>query len=340
MSFSEKYDKVALGVGGVLGLAGLSFGALVFINLDETYKVETEVASSKVAVPGVEQALNLEAYLTGSHEIKRPKVGAQNFDVFVAPELWLKTGDTTPIDISAGPPIHPPIPNVWFQENGLSDVLRLSDALTQDPDGDGYTIIEEFEAKTNPKDPNSHPLLITKLKPTKFSASGYMIVFSSDDMPPEYTFKATARNGAALWRQNAKAGDTLPTAEEGKPAMVDAGRFKLKEVTKKEFESKTGIKENESVAIVEDLKPTKAGTVYEIRKGNKYPAVIQDKSVELTISAGSKAGETVKVEEGKTFTIPGDEKTVYTVETVDLKSGSAVIKAEIDGKNRTWNLTK
>lgn len=340
MSFSEKYDKVALAVGGILGLAGLGVGALTYVNLDETYKVDTAVSSSKVSVPGVDQSLELEAYLNENHEIKRPKVGAQNFDLFVAPELWLKSGDTTPIDINAGPPIHPPIPNTWFLENGLADILRFSDALTQDPDGDGFTIQEEFEAKTNPKDANSHPLLIAKLGLTGFSATGYQLVFSSDDMPPDYTFKALARNGATLWREDVKVDATMPTPKEGKPAVQDPGRFKLKEVTKKEFESKTGIKENESIAIVEDLKPTKAGTIYEIRKGNKYPAVIQDKSVELTISAGPKSGETIKVEEGKTFTIPGDDKTVYTLETVDLKSRSAILKAEIDGKNRTWNLSK
>lgn len=339
MSFSEKYDKIALTVGGILGLAGLGLGALTYVDLDETYKVDATVTNSKVSVPGVEQALDLEAYLADSHEIKRPKVGAQTFDAFVAPVLWLKAGETTPIDINAGPPIHSPIPNIWFIENGLEDVLRFSDALTQDPDGDGFTILEEFNAKTNPKDAASHPLLIAKLGMTGLAASGYYLVFSSDDMPPAYTFKALAPNGATLWRQDAQIDSVMPEAKDGK-AVVDAGRFKLKEVGKKEFTSKTGITEKESVAVVEDLKPTKAGTVYEIRKGNKYPAMIQDKSVELTISAGPKAGEIIKVEEGKTFTIPGDDKTVYTLQAVDLKSRSATIKAEVDGKDRTWSLSK
>ncbi|MEY2599372.1 MAG: hypothetical protein RLZZ142_1631 [Verrucomicrobiota bacterium] len=54
-----------------------------------------------------------------------------------------------------------PIPNSWFLANKLN--LYNPRIATEDSDGDGFTNEEEWAAKTDPVDPKSRPLLVTKL---------------------------------------------------------------------------------------------------------------------------------------------------------------------------------
>jgi hypothetical protein len=73
--------------------------------------------------------------------------------------------------------IHPPVPNEWFEQFGLA--IADSDALDQDPDGDGFSNFDEWQGHTNPTDKNSHPDYLTKLKLKSFSQEPFRLVFSS-----------------------------------------------------------------------------------------------------------------------------------------------------------------
>jgi hypothetical protein len=73
--------------------------------------------------------------------------------------------------------VHPPVPNEWFEQFGLP--IADGDVLEQDPDGDGFTNLEEWEAHTNPTDRNSHPDYVTKLKLKSFSTEPFHLVFAS-----------------------------------------------------------------------------------------------------------------------------------------------------------------
>lgn len=334
MSFNENYDKVFLTVGGLLGLAGIGVGALFYMGLDEKYTINDTIRSKEVSLPGIAQSQQLEQAITADHEIKRPQIGAQHFDVFAGPQLWLQKGKVTPIDINEEGAVHPPVPNTWFIENGLQDLLKFSDALTRDPDNDGFTVLEEFEEKTNPNDANSHPLLIKKLVLNGVKRRVYNVAFSSS-YPPEFTFRAMTTAGGSLWKQDIHIGDKF--GEES----TDKDRFVLKEVVQEEFQNEsTGVVDKDDVAVVEDLKPTKAGTTYKIRKGNRYPQTILDSTAVFTIVAGSQSGTEFNVEEGLTFKIPGDDKTEYLLKAIDTKSNNVTVTSTIDGRERTWNLKK
>ncbi|HWL54228.1 MAG TPA: Amuc_1099 family pilus-like system protein [Chthoniobacteraceae bacterium] len=58
--------------------------------------------------------------------------------------------------------IHPPVPNEWLLEHNLD--LLDSNILNEDPDGDGFTVLDEFNAKTDPQDKASRPPYWTKLR--------------------------------------------------------------------------------------------------------------------------------------------------------------------------------
>jgi hypothetical protein len=73
--------------------------------------------------------------------------------------------------------VHPPVPNEWLEQFGLP--IADTDVLTQDPDGDGFTNLDEWEGHTNPIDKNSHPDYLTKLKLKSFSLEPFRMMFSS-----------------------------------------------------------------------------------------------------------------------------------------------------------------
>jgi hypothetical protein len=73
---------------------------------------------------------------------------------FIGPEglpVTLKTSE-----------VHPPVPNEWLETYGLP--IADADVLSQDPDGDGFNNLEEWQGHTNPVEKSSHPDFLTKLK--------------------------------------------------------------------------------------------------------------------------------------------------------------------------------
>ena len=73
--------------------------------------------------------------------------------------------------------VHPPVPNEWLEQFGLS--IADSDILDQDPDGDGFNNLDEWAGHTNPTDSNSHPEYYTKLKLKSSTEEPFRLVFSS-----------------------------------------------------------------------------------------------------------------------------------------------------------------
>jgi hypothetical protein len=73
--------------------------------------------------------------------------------------------------------VHPPVPNEWIEQFGLP--IADADVLEQDPDGDGFNNFDEWQGKTNPTDPKSHPDYLTKLKLKSFSQEPFRLVFAS-----------------------------------------------------------------------------------------------------------------------------------------------------------------
>jgi hypothetical protein len=73
--------------------------------------------------------------------------------------------------------VHPPVPNEWLEQFGLP--IADPDVLEQDPDGDGFTNLDEWQGHTNPIDKNSHPDYLTKLKMKASREEPFRFIFSS-----------------------------------------------------------------------------------------------------------------------------------------------------------------
>ncbi len=340
MSEKQNYDKILLTSGIVLGLGVATWGVITLVGLDKVHKFSTKVTTQEVETPaGIAEAKNLNAVLTEDHTLKpiplrgEGNVLLQEYVGFASPSLWIKLGDTEPFDIIAGKPIHGNIPNKWFIDNRLEKEFVYDDVLTRDPDGDGFTVLEEFEAGTHPNDPANHPTLTDKLNITDdgIKQSGFYLVFSQAD-GDNFSFKAVTRSGQEIWK------DTVtPNTEFGvRKGSKDPKRFQLVSVEKKEFKDpKLDMVEEAMVATVKDLKATKNGQTYTVRQGSKHQIAITDRKVIFTITAGSASGETVEVEEGADFLIPGTKTPVYTVKVIDNKSQTATIADKKTGTQKT-----
>jgi hypothetical protein len=73
--------------------------------------------------------------------------------------------------------VHPPVPNEWLEQFNLP--IAEVDVLTQDPDGDGFNNLEEWQNQTAPTDKASHPPFIAKLKMKSFGQEPFRLVFAS-----------------------------------------------------------------------------------------------------------------------------------------------------------------
>jgi hypothetical protein len=161
--------------------------------------------------------------------------------LFVSRRYLLKDGKLLdPIEGSDN--LHPPIPNAWFIDNGLD--LSRTDILQLDDDGDNFTNLEEFEAKTNPKDKSSAPRSFTKLQMAAFKPQPFHIVFKGDGGTEGKEFQINFKDlkGAAR-TQYKKAGEQIADAP-----------YKVISYNKKEGPYGVNVKGDLSELIIENTK--------------------------------------------------------------------------------------
>ena len=130
--------------------------------------------------------------------------------------------------------VHPPVPNDWFEKYALP--VEDADALDQDPDGDGFTNLDEWQGGTSPIDKNSHPDYLTKLHLVSATEESFPFMFSS------WVGKKFALNSIDQSEptQFLKIGDT-----------IRGTRFKITKFTEKHDRNQYGTKTDVSELVLE-----------------------------------------------------------------------------------------
>ena len=127
--------------------------------------------------------------------------------------------------------LHPPIPNEWFLKYNL-DLLAVN-APDQDPDNDGFSNLDEWNAKSDPSNKDSHPPYATKLYLKRFVRVPFHLRFE-------------AKNGDTFFINNTD-NDEIPTqtAKLGGTVALGKYHFKLAKFEPK-FDTSQGFKKDVS----------------------------------------------------------------------------------------------
>lgn len=307
---SENYEKAILGgaVAVCLGLGFLGWSGMQTVesdfsaDLSGTGNNDTSVSGADM-IPKAEQSLRLKREWTPA-----PDAEGRLVDLFTGVPLFIKSSaPDKPIDLIKDPPVHPPIPNMWWLESRLDP--GFANSLELDPDSDGYSNLEEYHAKTDPQNQHDHPSLVQKLLYVKDESLGWIL-------RPSH-----GQNGAFPYNYDdtRRGQNRIPAAEPVKDGELffrkglQENRFKqLGSEIRREMNPAMNILMDVTWVKVEDQRPNKKGRVYE------YPAPLGldrrndflqfDRTAVFTLEAIGKAGMEFKVEENTRFALPPESK--------------------------------
>ena len=253
-SLKTKYDRILL---GLCALTALVIGALLLL---KTLSFKDQFAappkpSKELSDLGTDKSADaVQALAVLSKEVVREPLrltGGRIAELFVSSPV-VKTADAQVIALldESAPQLRPPIANAWLYENELD--LTRNDIAELDTDGDGYSNLEEFEGKSNPRNRTDVPPFYTKLNykecvkeplSLKFAIynNGEIQLSRTEPKPPKSAFL--------------KVGEVFTVAP----------RFKVTKVEMRET-SDGGITEQKPVLIIEDSE-AKDAPVLEIKLG-------------------------------------------------------------------------
>jgi hypothetical protein len=310
----KNFEKALLGVAGV---AAIGFIALGFM---KSGAVETDFAHSTATtgknepgIPEAEATARAVTSLTTNLSIAEATIQAdgkeRKVDLFTGIHLYAdKVNPNQPIDPVRGRQIFPEIPNEWWIETGADP--SYADSPARDDDSDGFSNLEEYLAKTHPKDDKSVPGLIDKLAYVKDESTQWYVVFGFES-EGKWSPKAVAITPDKKRLENKVSatamlapGDMFFTEKE-----LFKNRFRFVGISKKMVHStRTNSDEEVNVAEYEDLKPNKKGTTYNSQYGlpeNEIPShAYYDRTAVLELQAIGEKGHDFKVEEGTAFALP------------------------------------
>jgi hypothetical protein len=340
--FSTNYEKVALG-GAVVVALGLAYmGWSKFGGVEEDFPLNlkgagnnnTAVANADL-VPKAIQSMKLDRNWKQALDDDRP------VDLFSGIALFIKRSDPEKaIDLLTDDPVHQPIPNTWWLEHRIDP--GFADSPQRDPDGDGFSNLEEFQAGTDPNSMKSHPPLIAKLMYVKDESLTWVIRPGFGTAEGGFSFSYEDGKGR---KNRVSPGDEVEPNELFFPEEPMKNRFKLlgSEV-RREMNAAINLEMETTYVRIEDQKPNKKGTVYEIpaplSRDQRDKHLQYDRSAVLSLEALGLGGQEFTVEENTTFALPPDSASKdYLLKTVTPES-ITVEYPDADGNRKSIQIQK
>jgi hypothetical protein len=335
------YEKAALG-GAVVVALGLAFmGWSKYGNVENDFaSAATAAGKNSAAVQNADLIPKAVSSLK-SDRVWEPAIYKDRpVDLFVGIPLFIPSAaPTTTVDPWRDAPIHPPIPNKWWLDHKLDP--GYADSPARDPDGDGFSNLEEYLGKTDPMDPKSFPSLIAKLMYVRDESLTWAIrpSYGSDGkFPFNYVDDKKGQNKTGAADMIAPGGLFF-----AKGIMKDRFKFLGSEV-RQEMSPKTNIPMAITYVRIEDQKDNKKGTVYEIpaplseERLNEHRQY--DRTAVMSLEALGLSGQDFKVEENLTFALPPDApKKDYLLKKVTPES-ITVEYTDGSGEKKTVEIPK
>ena len=318
--FSSNYDKALLGGGALVALGTLYFGWSQLQTSDEDFS-NNLMGGGKVnaAVDGAEKIAQASQSMALDHGWKPGDFEGREVNLFTGIPLFIKRDSGgQPIDLLKDSPVHPPITNDFWLNHRLDP--GYADSPQRDPDGDGFSNLEEFRDKTDPNKLDDHPLLFKKLRYIRDESVAWVLrpgyLGQGGAMPMRYTDSNGLKN-------NAGAADPVKPGDLFFANGAAQGRFKyLGHVKRQQMNEAINVVEEVTFARVEDQKTNKDKKVYELpaplAKAKQGPFVQHDRSAVLVLEALGLGGKEMVIEENTRFSLPaGQKQKPYLLKTVN-----------------------
>ena len=339
---SKNYEKASLG-GAVVIALGLAFWGYTKVNgvEEEFASAFKESGNNDPSVKDADKVTKAISSIKAPRALQAAEVGDRPVDLFTGVPLFISSKTNKPVYLPTEAPVHPPIPNSWWLEYRIDP--GFADSPQRDEDRDGYSNLEEFEAKTDPADATKFPAVINKLRFVREEAVTWVLRpgFDADGgFPFTYTDLGTnAQNKIPM------GGVVKPNEIFFAEGAVAKGRFKLlgSEV-RPVLNPKTQSETPTTFVRVEDQKPNKKGKIYEIVA--QFPDAQRanfrnyDRTAVLKLDALGKGSIEFKVEENTAFAVPADApKKDYFLKSV-TEGNIEVEYTDADGAKKTIQIPK
>ena len=312
----KNYDISLLALVTIVLLAS---AGLVFVQspvAPVTIGAATPASNSKETIPPPDfDAITKAQAIVASPKLWNEKSadGRERGALFVSRPYLLKDGKL--IDpIEGQEQLHAPITNAWLIKYSLN--YAEINIKEQDPDNDGFTNLEEFEAQTDPTDPASAPPAIYKLKLVKYEAKPFRLLFQGDPSGDGVEFQINAKElkGSAK-TQFKRIGERIENAP-----------YKILKYEKKEaVNERTTAMDDVSELIVQNTE-TEATIVLVRNKETNDPTSVGEFLNLLN-------NETFRLKKGEEFTVKPDVNT--SLKLIDISNESAQIQDVNSGKTYT-----
>ena len=297
----------------------LASAGLVFVQspvAPVTIGAATPASNSKETIPPPDfDAITKAQAFVASPKLWNEKSadGRERGALFVSRPYLLKDGKL--IDpIEGQEQLHAPITNAWLIKYSLN--YAEINIKEQDPDNDGFTNLEEFEAQTDPTDPASAPPAIYKLKLVKYEAKPFRLLFQGDPSGDGVEFQINAKElkGSAK-TQFKRIGERIENAP-----------YKILKYEKKEVvNERTKVMDDVSELVVQNTE-TEAAIILVRNKETNDPTSFGEFLNLLN-------NETIKLKKGEEFTVKPDVNT--SLKLIDISNESAQIQDVNSGKTYT-----
>lgn len=301
MNQKSNFERVILSLAAVVAVAGSGWMIYNSLQFSSNFDVTSATKKDDFGVIPIEQVTDAIKNAT------KPTVAwtapeRSNKPVPLNKSVLLVLKDQQVYDLFLEQPqLRPPLTNSFLREYDLA--YQVPNVDMQDPDADGFNNLEEFEAKTNPKDPRSHPEITNKLFVLQRIADDYKVIFKSSSTPYQVSTPNDSRRKNWFIEGTGKhfgSNDRFLVTNFEKKVVPDD---KVGEKDVSELTVQDSVREN-TVVFVKDVENN-----------------IADYSVEFEFRLKTVSKFTV-AKEG-TFRIPGFDATTYKV--LDIQEDSAVI---------------
>lgn len=331
---SENYEKAALGGAAVIAIGLVVLGWSGNNAARENYELDLPAKNKDANVAGLPRILEVDNSFKSPHEVVRPTVNRHEVGLFTSIPIVVQKGRLTePMDLLSSSAIHEGIKNEFWVKYGIDPAFDNSPDL--DPDGDGFTNRDEFNAETSPVDFKSHPDPVLKLSVVNVETEEVHVKPSSH------------KTGSTFRLENAERRriNKTPLAPIVPGNIIEFVGEKMQRRFK--FIAVKGEGARSRIWVIEDLKPNKKGVTYEFdKKGNLVGSPdkvgVKDSTVEFKLNALNEGGKSFKLEENTRFKLPnkgGDETKDYFFKSINLAEKTLLVEYKTaDGSTKTQEI--